>query len=207
MTWTSNEVVATLVFLLPGFITAWIFYALSCFKKPSEFERVVQALIFGVLVQTLVLAIKIGALEVCRRYYFCLGNWSKDVQLFWSIAVAGTMGFLAAWLANSDRLHRIFRRIGLTKQTSYPTEWYRNFFTREGFVTLNLTDERRIMGELEEWPNESASGHFVLSRPHWLTESGVTDLPEVEAILIPASLVETVEFMREVTINDRKDSK
>lgn len=50
----SKEVVLVLVYLLPGFLAAWVFYGLTSHPKPSQFERVVQAVIFTFVIQTLI---------------------------------------------------------------------------------------------------------------------------------------------------------
>lgn len=205
MSWTSNDLLGTLVYLLPGFITAWIFYALTCFKRPSEFERIIQALIYSVFVQAIVICIK-GALISIGKHCFHVGMWSTDIQLVWSVFVALGFGLVASWLANGDRLHRVLRYLNITKQTSYPTEWYRNFFNFEGMVILDLVDERRIMGEVAEWPNEFSTGHFSLLHAHWIVNGELKRLETATSILVPAALVEFVEFM-EVPRDDCEDSE
>lgn len=50
----SKDVVALLQYLAPGFIVASVYYGFSPEAKPSQFERVVQALVFTVVVQSLV---------------------------------------------------------------------------------------------------------------------------------------------------------
>jgi len=47
----SQQVIALLQYLLPGFLAAWIFYGLTSYAKPSNFERVIQALIFTLFIQ------------------------------------------------------------------------------------------------------------------------------------------------------------
>ena len=50
----ADNFLAVIAFLLPGFITAWIFYGLTSHPKPSQFERTIQALIFTFIVQIFV---------------------------------------------------------------------------------------------------------------------------------------------------------
>mgnify|MGYP000737068882 FL=1 len=54
----ATDVISLLRYLLPGFLSAWIFYGFTSFKKPSQFERVVQALIFTLLIQPLVILVE-----------------------------------------------------------------------------------------------------------------------------------------------------
>ena len=56
MSWASGEVVGILTFLLPGFVAAAIFYSLTSHPKPGAFERVVQALIFTMVVRAIIMA-------------------------------------------------------------------------------------------------------------------------------------------------------
>ena len=51
MSWVSSEAVAILSFLLPGFVAVAVIHMFTSNPKPSEFERIVQALIFTILVQ------------------------------------------------------------------------------------------------------------------------------------------------------------
>jgi hypothetical protein len=55
---------SVLTFLLPGFVSAAVFYSFTSHPKPSEFERVVQALIFTIFVQALVGVARASALWV-----------------------------------------------------------------------------------------------------------------------------------------------
>ena len=50
MDWASGDIVSVIYYLLPGFVAAWVFYGLTAHPKASPFERVVQALIFTVVV-------------------------------------------------------------------------------------------------------------------------------------------------------------
>ncbi len=50
----ADNFLAVVAFLLPGFITAWIFYGLTSHPKPSQFERTIQALIFTFIIQIFV---------------------------------------------------------------------------------------------------------------------------------------------------------
>ncbi len=54
----AKDFVALLQYLLPGFVTAWVFYSFTSFPKPSQFERVVQALIFTIFIQVFVFITK-----------------------------------------------------------------------------------------------------------------------------------------------------
>lgn len=190
----SNEVVSVLWFLLPGFVAAWIFLGLTRHPKLSEFEQVVQALIFTAFAQGAVIIIEWIAFTIGRSY--SLGMWTDNVKLVWSVGVAVAIGVVFAWLANHDVWHSLFRVLRITKQSGYPSEWVRAFAKRgRTFVVLHLSGERRLMGWVEEWPVEPPKGHLSVEKARWVTDDTSIPLKGVSHILVPASEVTFVEFM------------
>ena len=55
---TKQDVVSLLYFLLPGFLAAWVSYGLTAHPKREAFERVIQALIFTVIVRALNIGVR-----------------------------------------------------------------------------------------------------------------------------------------------------
>src|SRR5436853_7566034 len=94
------EALSLLQFLLPGFLAAWVFYALTSYRKPSEFERIIQALIFTLLVKAALTCIRGILLLIGKRV--SIGAWTTDAELIWSIFVAFLLGILFSYLANTD---------------------------------------------------------------------------------------------------------
>ena len=187
----SKEIIDILQYLLPGFISAWIFYSLTSYRKPSQFERVVQALIFTVLIQAL--------LSIFEKY--CPVVYGKVPGLVWSLIVAVfVIGLPFSYFANNDLVHRLLRFFNITKETSYPTEWYGAFRNdRESPIILHLHDERRLYGWLKEWPSDPKLGHFVIAYPSWLQSEGesvkVVEVTNIESILMDVTEVKWIEFM------------
>ncbi|MDE0029800.1 MAG: DUF6338 family protein [Deltaproteobacteria bacterium] len=192
MNWPSSEIVGVLSFLLPGFVAAAVFYSLTSYPKPGPFDRVVQALIFTVIGKTVTEGLffvgSIGADDPWR------GNW----ELLVSVMVAVVLGLLTAYCINWDTLHRLLRRLGLTRETSYASEWYSAFSRHcDCYVILHLKGERRLYGWPEEWPSRPDEGHFRIAEAEWLDAKERIPATGVSAILIPAEQVEIVEFLRE----------
>jgi len=186
------EITKTIFELLPGFVTAWIFYGLTAHPRPSQFERVIQALIFTIFTEVVVIIIK-GALHTAGSWW-SLGIWSLNVDLVWKVSVSMIIGLLFAWLANNNKLHTLLRPT-FTRQTSYPSEWFSAFSERRLFIYLHLTSGRTLYAWPEEWPNEPGKGHFRLSNAVWILEDNEREpLLDSECILVPASLVEIVQF-------------
>ena len=195
----TTELFSILKYLLPGFLTAWIYYAFTATPKPSQFERIIQALIFTIFIQGMVFCLRPLLLEAGKIKSF--GHWNESTKLIWSYISSVALGFLFSIFANNDKLHALLRLFRITKQTSYHCEWYGAFHDREGCrVVLNLTDGRRIFGYPIEWPSEPSKGHFVLTEAAWIEEkNGVSeyvDMPQVDAMLFKVSDIQWVEFLK-----------
>lgn len=122
----DTNLIDLLRYLLPGFVAASIYYAFTSHVKPSPFERIVQALVFTIVVEAL--AGVAGALGC---------PWTNAVAF--RVAVAGASGVLASVAVNRDLIHRVFRRAGVTRENSYPTEWYSTFArSPDSYVVLHL---------------------------------------------------------------------
>lgn len=190
----DHSVVAVLTYLLPGFITAALVYSLTPSPKPIPFERVVQALIFTMLVQVGVIGVRFTLLRL-GSHVGVLGTWTENVRLVWSVVLAGCIGLLFAWTANKDKVHGALRWMGITCQTSFSSEWYGVFSKNKGYVVLHLTGQRRLYGWPEEWPSTPGQGHFVMMQAEWLRNGDREELTGVQRILIRAEDVEMVELM------------
>lgn len=188
-----KEVIPLLQYLIPGFLTAWIFYSLTAFKRPDTFGQIVQALIFTFVVHGIVLGI--GALCTwVGSKGIVIGTWDEKAEALWSFVISVLIGALSCYLASSDKLHSWLRNRGITEQTSYPNEWYSTFSRYPRFVVLHLNDERRLYGWPSEWPNESVQGQFVIQNPSWLDDKGVQTPCGAQFLVIDASRVQWVEF-------------
>ncbi len=193
MSWASSEVVIVLSFLLPGFVAAAIFHSLTSHPKPSEIDWIVQALIFTTIVQAIAEAVLwMGRLAGSDML------WTTDMEILISVIIAVGVALAAVTMANHDTLHSCLRRIGLTKETAYPSEWYSSFYRNSDcYVVLHLQGQRRLYGWPEEWPSRPDQGHFRIAEGEWLVEDEPRRIlaEGVLAIVVPAREVEMVEFM------------
>jgi hypothetical protein len=191
----AKETVHLLTYLLPGFLAAWVFYGLTSHPKPSQFERVVQALIFTFIIQIL--------LPPCRWLLeqiglaFAVRPWDGAAEGVTSLVLALGFGSTLAFLTNTDSAHKWLRTRGFTTRTSHPSEWYCVFSEKVTFVILHLCDGRRIYGWPKEWPVEADKGQFYIMLPSWIEADGSQiDLPQLDGILVSATDVMWVEFLK-----------
>jgi len=188
----SSELVTLLKYLLPGFLAAWVFYGFTAHEKSSQFERVVQAVIFTLIVQSILALLTLTGLTEDLKT-------NTSAQDFLSVVIAIFIGFIFALFANRDWLHAVLRKIGFTKQTAYPSEWFGTFNKYDGYIVLHLNDGRRIYGWPKEWPPSHDQGHFYIVEVSWLegeTEEHYLGDKGVQGILIAAHEVRWVEFMK-----------
>lgn len=192
----SKETAALLYFLLPGLLAAWVFYGLTSHSKPSQFERVIQALIFTFLVQV-ILPIVRWLLEAIGTH-FSLRPWDGASETLASAVVALILGATLAYLTNKDSFHKWIRAKGFTTRASHPSEWHGVFSERQNHVVLHLSDERRLSGYPKVWPSEPDKGHFFILQPAWLSETGEQDLlGGIEGLLVNAKDVRWIEFIEQ----------
>lgn len=202
-----SDVRPLLTFLLPGFLTAWIFYGLTSHPKPTQFERTVEALVFTFIVHAATQAIR--ALLASLGGYWALGPWSDTSQLVLSVLLALLLGLALAAAVNKDVFHTWLRRKGFTSRTSHPSEWFCVLDSNPAFVILQLKDGRRLIGWPKEWPVSPHIGQFYIQMPAWLEDDGdPVDLPELDGILIHATDVLWVEvFPPEEMVNDQRTQR
>ena len=187
----SSETVSILIFLLPGFVAAAVFYWLTSHPKPGAFERIVQALIFTILVQAVVKMFFIVMEGVGWTF-----SWDETAHLIFSTSAAIGLGLVAAYTLNRDIPHRYLRRIGVTRENSYPSQWYSAFDRHaDCYLVLHLKGERRLYGWPTEWPSRPDEGHFLIEEVEWLHGDERTPAEGVAGMLVHVSEVEMVEFL------------
>jgi hypothetical protein len=203
----TKDFVIALIYLLPGFLAAWVFYGLTSHPKPSQFERVVQALIFTFIIQIFIPPCRWILEEIGQ---FCaIRPWDKAAEGLTSISLAFFFGATLAYFTNTDAVHKWLRKIGFTTRTSHPSEWYCVLSEKVTFVILQLCDGRRLYGWPKEWPVEPDKGQFYIMLPSWIKDNGKQiDMPQLDGLLISAKDVKWIEFLRSEEVqHDKPDSQ
>jgi hypothetical protein len=189
----AKDFISVLQYLLPGFLAAWVFYGFTSYPKPSEFERIVQALIFTLIILLMVSGEKVSLLTLGENW--AIGQWTEQSQLFCSVLSALILGTVVSYFANNDRFHKIARKLSLTRETSYPSEWFGVLLKNVTYVVLHFKDERRLYGWPIEWPSEPDRGHFVLEQASWLVDHEEKPITGVRTIMVNVKDIKWVEFM------------
>ncbi len=193
----SSEIVDAIYRLLPGFVTAWVFYGLTAHLKASSFERVIQALIFTLFVEAITYLVELALVWFGAATGFTIGAWNPENAFVWKVVIAISLGFVFAWFANGSRFHK-FLPNSITKRTSYPSEWFSAFQQTERFVYLHFEDGRRLFGWPKEWPEQPGEGHIILEKAEWiLPDNTRIPLVGIERMIVRAADVTIVEFEKE----------
>ena len=191
----AKDTVALLSFLLPGFLVAWVFYALTSHPKPVQAERVIQALIFTLFVKAIVFAEQ-SALEYIGRWHV-VRPWDVNAELLASLVTGLSLGLLAAFLVNKDSLHQFLRDRKISSRSSQPSEWCGVLSKYQLFCVLHFKDDRRMYGWPEVWPSDPEKGHFFIAFPVWVHDAEHVEMLGVEGILVSVSDIKHIEFIQQ----------
>ena len=189
VTTISGETINILAYLLPGFVAAAVFYSLTPLPRPDAFGQIIHALIFTILghavTQTIILPNSQNNTEAPAGLFLVL-----------PVPVAVILAVVVALTLNNDLVHALLRRAKVTRETSYPSEWFSTFARHtEQYVVLHLRGGRRLYCWPEEWPSDPKQGHFRVAKCEWLTDNQSIRVDEVEVMLIAVTEVEMVEFL------------
>jgi len=214
--------------LVPGFIASWVFYGLTPIEKPDQLDRVVNALIYSVLIKIFIFILS-SLLWFIGDKWISFGLWTENVELIYSVVIAFSFGILLSHATNHDTVHRFLRFLRITLADSYPSQWYEEMINNdESLILLSLLDGRRIYGYAIEKAESPKNGHFVLSPYIWLTgvllDSKIENEDEdkdiqhsngdpadfstwnTSKILIASKLVEFVEFVKLVPYKENNNA-
>ena len=199
----SVEIIEVLKFLLPGFITTTFFYSFTSFPKPNAFEQIVYALISTTIIQSIISLIYLIEIDLLN---------DDNLELLFSTIIAILLGIISSYLMNNDIIHQIFRssKLKITRESSYPSEWYFAFARySKCYVVLHMHGERRLYGWATEWPSRPDKGHFLIEDGEWLSketnDGEQIATGEENAILVPVSEVEMVEFLPQVSAKGQRN--
>ena len=198
----DNGVIQVLLFLLPGFVAAALYYFLISYPnpKPNEFGQVIHALVFTTIGQTVWI--------VAERLSPIGSEWGVPI----SATGAAASAIILVGVSNNDLAHRLFRQLQFTKGSSYSV-WYSTFSRNaDCYVVLHLTHNRQLYGWPSEWPANPDDGHIRIAEGEWLDESrarltaeSAQDRASIPTFLIPTKEVEMVEFIRPEPTDHHKE--
>jgi hypothetical protein len=172
------EALGIFLILLPGFTCAYVAQYLSVRRQQTEFDKVVEALLFSVLLYLATLPFYGNSLPVAWHSVANAPN-QYQVEIRWSqllVLALGScvLGIVYAANINHDWLMRLFRQVGVTERTARSTIWNDVFQEIGGYVQVGLTGEIKVIGYLRYYSDEAEDSSLFLEDAAWIDKDGNT---------------------------------
>ena len=173
---SKAEALGIMLILLPGFTSAYIAQYLSVRRKQSEFDKVVEALLFSVVLYLLTLpffgnslpAFWSASTEQPNSFVIAI-RWT---QLAFLAAGSVLLGVVYAANINHDWLLRLFRWLHVTDRTARSSIWNDVFQETGGAVQVGLTGEVKVIGWLRYYSDEAEDSSLFLEQAAWIDGNG-----------------------------------
>lgn len=189
----SAEIIPVLQQLMPGFLAMIVFYWFAEIPKPTYFEKILQALIATAVVQVFVTATE----RLCYLIgtYYSFGQWNEGLTSWINLVYAVAIGLALAYLCNNDIAFSLARKMRLTTRASQGDAIHIYKQMAAHAVIIHLTDERRMMGYIDAFPNDMHTGVYLISSPHWIENEIPVPAAQTHSYMIPGADVRWVEFL------------
>lgn len=189
--------------LLPGFTCAYFAQYLAVRRKQSDLERIVEALLFSVILYLLTLPFFGYKLPV---------TWNEvpghpgsfQLQLAWTqlvvLAVSSfVLGVFYAANINRDWLMGLFRWMGVTDRTARSSIWNDVFQEIErSFVQVGLPGDIQVVGWLRYYADEAKDSSLFLEDAAWYDKDGTEHVIDGPGILLTKNVgIQYVLFLNE----------
>lgn len=188
--------------VLPG-ILAFLIIRQLCWRdrriEPLEF--VVYSLAYTLVIESI------------WQLLVSIGNWIPTPKTIGVTTTSIVFAVLSARLINTGRVYSALRWLRLSNESDWPTVWqstFRGCRSEDGvWATIELTDGRRLLCAIREFPWDQSEGHISVQDADWLDDddgSGSSCTIEAPGILlIRASDVSIIEFLPKE--NGEKDNE
>jgi hypothetical protein len=169
------EALGVLLVLLPGFTCAYIVQFLTVWRKQTELDKVVEALLFSLVLYVVSLPIfdhklPIGwqSLDPGRpNVYQVLVDWKHLATL---AGLAILVALLYSANINHDWLMKTLRWMRITERTARSTIWNDTFQEIGGFVQVGISGDRSVIGWLRDYSDDASEPSLFLEEAAWVTK-------------------------------------
>jgi len=197
------EALGVLLVLLPGFACAYIVQFLAVRRKQSELDKIVEALLFSLVLYVITLPLFGRTLPISWQ---SLSSSRQDVyQILVDYnhlaALAGLAIILALLYAaniNHDWLMKAFRWMRITERTARSTIWNDAFQEIGGFVQVGLSGERKVIGWVRDYSDDATEPSLFLEKAAWIVKQA--DGAETEITIDDPGILLTKETAIEYVI-------
>lgn len=207
----SSQVVVAVLMLLPGFVTAAVFNAISIRRKRSQFETISEVILFELLVVTsyALLARQCRAIRLPAPPDPALADAASSTLEASAMALLAIATLSASWglvlgtLHNQDWILFVLRWCRVTKQSSHVTVWSGAFYNIESWVVVHLDSKVRIIGWPQQFADSPEESSVFLTQAAYLGDDGrVVEIPGAGILLTKEAGITMVEFVANDTVPD-----
>jgi hypothetical protein len=166
------EALVVLLILLPGFFAAYIVQSLCTRPQQSEFDKVIEALLYS-FVTYLVFTALIGPVPLSLRIQ--PDGQAKLVSvetgvgpLLWLGLIGLAIALILSFSTNNDFHGRILRKLRFTQRTARNSVWSDVFHEASGYVQVELVDGRNVLGWLKYYSDTPEESSLYLEDAAWV---------------------------------------
>ncbi len=190
-----------LLILLPGFAATAIVEALAPRGKQSDFQRIIGASLYSILVYACFLLAAHGQLP-----FAVVNQNSPNAYVLWSssklwLLLASTMfvGLCTAAYINLDG-HRLLRLLKLTERTTRHSIWndiFERVASKNQIVQVELDGDRSVIGVLTYYSDDADDCSLFVSQAAWVDQHGnEIEIPGTGILLTKNAGIRSVSLLR-----------
>jgi len=168
----SFETLTVLSFLIPGFISVFLFRHLIYRPEKEIGYFLVEALIYSFIIYSIVGTFLTHAPVTLQEVTV------GDKKTYSVSFVTSALGFLlvtsivlpllVALVLNNDYATQLLRKLRITSVSSRANTWLDAFSTRKCYIIVNTVDGKRIFGWPMWYSNSPKDGYIYLYDPSWI---------------------------------------
>lgn len=207
-----SELSSILMALWPGFLCSSMLDVITVRPHKDKEGRIFEALSFSLLVSALLVVVG----ETLNRLGWPSAHimpMSAQLPLIspspMGILIAAVLAVCIAGLAgasiNNDWHMSMLRCLGFSRRTARGTVWLDVFTDQRRYVTVHLSDGRRIYGWPMYYADTPEEGDLYLHDPFWIGDDGQGTPMGSHGVLVKAAMVELIEFWMQPQKNKVKE--
>jgi hypothetical protein len=163
--------------LLPGFTAAYLVQLLAARKKQSEFDKIVEALIFSLLLYLITLRFFNYSLPIKWELVDKTNPNNYQITIVWQhlfalACLAIILGAIYAASINHNWLTAPFRWFKISERSARSSVWNDVFPDIKGFVQVEFSDGRSIIGWVRKWSDDDEAQELFLEEAAWIDDEG-----------------------------------
>jgi hypothetical protein len=166
------QALIVLLILLPGFFAARIVQSLVTRPQQSEFDKVIEALLYS-FVTYLVFTATIGQVPLFLRVEpdgqaKLVSVGARVGPLLWLGLIALAIALIVSISTNNDLHGRVLRKLRFTQRTARSSVWSDVFHNPTGYVQVELADGRNVLGWLKYYSDTPEESSLYLEDAAWI---------------------------------------